>query len=65
MLKRRRPEWFREDLGRLLDLLRQGAIRPLIADRLPLEEAAVAHERLVEGAVAGKLVLECADEGTA
>jgi NADPH2:quinone reductase len=56
-LKRRRPEWFREDLAALLELLRQGKLQPIIAERIPLEEAARAHELLGRGGVIGKIVL--------
>ena len=38
-LMRFKPAWFRHDLLTLLDLLKQGKIKPLIAQRLPLEEA--------------------------
>jgi NADPH2:quinone reductase len=48
---------FREDLIALFDLLHQHAIKPLIAERLPLVEAQHAHERLGEGGVTGKIVL--------
>jgi NADPH2:quinone reductase len=41
----------------LLDLLKQGKIKPLIAQRLPLEEARRAHKMLGEGGVLGKIVL--------
>ena len=56
-LMRRKPAWFREDLLTLLDLLRQGKIKPLIAQRLPLEDARRAHEMLGAGGVLGKIVL--------
>ena len=56
-LMRFKPEWFLHDLLTLLDLLKQGQIRPLIAKRLPLEEARRAHEMLGEGGVLGKIVL--------
>jgi len=56
-LKRRRPEFFREDLSALLDLLARRQIRPLIAQRLPLAEARQAHELLGKGGVPGKIVL--------
>jgi NADPH2:quinone reductase len=51
------PEWFREDFGALIDLLRQGKIHPLVAERLPLVEARHAHEMLESSASKGKLVL--------
>jgi NADPH2:quinone reductase len=56
-LKRLRPALFRGDLTALLDLLRQHAITPLIAQRLPLAEARHAHELLGTGGVTGKIVL--------
>lgn len=45
------------DLLTLLDLLKRGKIKPLIAQRLPLEQARRAHEMLGEGGVLGKIVL--------
>jgi NADPH2:quinone reductase len=56
-LMRFKPAWFRQDLLTLLDLLQQGKIKPLIAQRLPLEQARRAHEMLGEGGVLGKIVL--------
>jgi NADPH2:quinone reductase len=56
-LMRLKQAWFRHDLLTLLDLLRRGEIKPLIAHRLPLQEARRAHEMLGEGGVLGKIVL--------
>ncbi|MBI4447210.1 MAG: zinc-binding dehydrogenase [Acidobacteria bacterium] len=56
-LKRLKPEWFRQDLTALLDLLQQKKIKPLIAQRFPLAEARRAHELLGKGGVIGKIVL--------
>ncbi len=56
-LKRLKPEWFRQDLVTLLELLRQNKIKPLIAQRLPLAEARQAQELLEKGGVIGKIVL--------
>jgi NADPH:quinone reductase len=42
----------------LLDHLAAGRIRPLIHDRLPLSEAARAHELLESGTIIGKLLLK-------
>jgi NADPH:quinone reductase-like Zn-dependent oxidoreductase len=50
-------EWFREDFGALVELLREGKIHPVVADRLPLAEARHAHELLESSASKGKLVL--------
>jgi len=51
------PDWFREDFGVMVDLLRQGKIHPTVAERLPLSEARRAHELLDSAASKGKLVL--------
>ena len=58
-LKRLRPAWYREDLSALLELLRQGKIKPIIAERILLDEVTRAHELLGSGAVMGKIVLLC------
>ena len=55
----RDPDAFREDLGRLFELLRGGRIKPIIAARMPLTEAMAAHALLAGGSVAGKIVLLC------
>lgn len=48
---------YREDLAQVLNLVGQGILRPLVAQRLPLTEAAQAHRLLEERGVAGKIVL--------
>lgn len=53
----REPEWFREDFRALIELLREGKIQPVVAQRLPLTEARHAHELLASSASKGKLVL--------
>lgn len=50
------PEWFREDWQGLLKLAAERRLRPIVAERLPLAEAARAHRMLEEDAVLGKLV---------
>jgi NADPH:quinone reductase len=56
-MMRFKPPCFRHDLLTLLDLLKEGKIKPLIAQRLPLEEAPRAHEMLGEGGALDKIVL--------
>ena len=50
----RDPQWFREDFGALLELLRRGDIHPVVAERLPLTDARRAHEMLESSASKGK-----------
>jgi NADPH:quinone reductase len=56
-LRDRHPDWFREDLLSLLQLLREGKIHPTVAERLPLIDARRAHELLERSAAVGRLVL--------
>ncbi len=49
--------WYRRTLADLLELLAAGDIKPIVADRIPLAEAARAHELLEHGRYAGKVVL--------
>jgi NADPH2:quinone reductase len=58
-LKRLKPDWFHEDLILLLNLLEQGKIKPIIPPRMPLNQAAQAHELLAGGSITGKIVLIC------
>jgi len=57
------PGWFQEDMAALLELLGRKAIQPVIAARLPLEQAARAQEMLQAAAVTGKIVLDCQNGG--
>ena len=56
-MRRRHPDWFREDLATLFDMLAEGRIAPVVAEVLPLSEVRRAHERVEAGDVKGKLVL--------
>jgi len=56
-LRDQHPEWFREDLAKLFDMLAARQIQPVIAARLPLREAARANEMLEQSQVSGKIVL--------
>jgi NADPH:quinone reductase-like Zn-dependent oxidoreductase len=57
--KKKHPEWFREDVAQLMQLLREKSISPVLAERMPLRDAARAHEMLEGAAVSGKIVLMC------
>ncbi len=56
-LKSKHPEWFREDLALLLELLAEGRIQPIVSERLPLEEVVRAHELMGSAGARGKIVL--------
>lgn len=56
-VKKKHPDWFREDLSTLMQLLAEKKLHPQVAERLPLKEAARAHELLESAAVTGKIVL--------
>ncbi len=56
-MRRKHPEWFREDLSIQFQMLSEKRIKPLVADRIPWTEAVEAHRRLESGQLQGKLVL--------
>ncbi len=56
-LVRTQNNWYQETLTGLLNSLAAGDIKPVVAERVPLLEAAYAHELLELGGHAGKIVL--------
>jgi NADPH:quinone reductase-like Zn-dependent oxidoreductase len=56
-LRKKQADWFNEDLTELFSLLAQGKIEPVIAERMPLAEAARAHDLIEQAVVKGKIVL--------
>ena len=52
-----RIEAYRDDLGRVLQLVADGKLIPLIAKTYPLQQAAEAQRALESRSVAGKIVL--------
>jgi NADPH2:quinone reductase len=53
------PDWYHQDLAMLFNLLSQGKIKPIIAERIPMVEAARAHELFESSTTIGKIVLVC------
>ena len=51
------PEEFKADMATLFDLLRVGAIHPVVIERLPLAAASEVHARIDKGGLGGKIVL--------
>jgi NADPH:quinone reductase-like Zn-dependent oxidoreductase len=51
------PEEFTADMTALFQLLRAGAIHPVVIERLPLAAAGEVHARIDKGGVGGKIVL--------
>ncbi|MGR3511703.1 MAG: zinc-binding dehydrogenase [Paracoccaceae bacterium] len=56
-MRRRHPEWFKEDLNKLFEMLDSGHFNPAIAEVMPLHEVRRAHARVEAGELRGKLVL--------
>ena len=52
------PEMIGRSLGTIVTYLREKKIEPVIADRLPLAEAARAHELLESRETVGKIILQ-------
>src|SRR5579871_2837847 len=51
------PEEFKADMATLFELLRTGAIQPVVIERLPLAAAGDVHARIDRGGLGGKIVL--------
>jgi len=51
------PEEFKTDMATLFQLLRAGAIHPVVIERLPLAAASEVHVRIDRGGLGGKIVL--------
>lgn len=56
-LRQERPDWFKEDIGKLFSLLERGIINPLVSHRVPIIEAARAQQLLEQSTAYGKVVL--------
>jgi NADPH:quinone reductase-like Zn-dependent oxidoreductase len=51
------PEEFRADMAALFELLRNGAIHPMVVSREPLAAAKDIHTRIDAGGLGGKIVM--------
>jgi NADPH:quinone reductase-like Zn-dependent oxidoreductase len=51
------PTGSKADMAALFDLLREGAIDPVVVDRLPIAAARGVHDRIDAGGLGGKIVL--------
>ncbi|WP_284646139.1 medium chain dehydrogenase/reductase family protein [Paenibacillus silviterrae] len=56
-LKQQRPNWYHEDATRLLSLLENRTLQPIISHRVPLSEAARAQQLLHNTGTVGKVIL--------
>jgi NADPH:quinone reductase-like Zn-dependent oxidoreductase len=61
-MRRTHPEWFREDLAALFDMLAAGRIDPAVAEVVPMSEVRRAHDRIEAGEVQGKLVMRVSEK---
>lgn len=57
VMRARHPNWFKQDLACLFELLKEGRIKPKVAERIAFDQVAEAHRRLETGGLEGKLVL--------
>lgn len=57
VMRARHPDWFKQDLAQLLELLSQHLIEPRVAERISFNGVAEAHKCLERGGLEGKIVL--------
>lgn len=60
-MRRKHPDWFKDDLTALFGMLAAGRIDPAVAEVVPLSEVRRAHERVEAGEVQGKLVMRVSE----
>jgi NADPH2:quinone reductase len=56
-LRKQRLDWFKEDLKHLFNLLKDGKVKPIIAAKMPLTQAAEAHKLVENDRPSGKVIL--------
>ncbi len=54
--RKKHPDWFKEDLSILFELLKDGLIHPEIEAHYPLEKAVEVHKLIEEAAIKGKVI---------
>lgn len=57
-LRKKHPEWFKEDLRLLFELLEKGSIKPEISGHYPLNKAIEIHKMIENAANAGKIIFD-------
>ncbi len=57
-VRKKHPEWYKEDLTVLLDMLERGEIKPQIDRKIPLSAIKEAHELIESGNLQGKIIIE-------
>jgi NADPH:quinone reductase-like Zn-dependent oxidoreductase len=57
-LRKKHPEWFKEDLHLLFELLEKGSIKPSIAGHYPLNKAVDVHKMIENASNIGKIVFD-------
>lgn len=57
-LRKKHPEWFKEDLINLFQLLENGDIKPEIANHFTLDKAIQVHHKIENAEIEGKIVFD-------
>lgn len=57
-LRKKHPEWFKEDLQKLFTLLGKGDIKPEISNHFTLDKAKEVHEKIEKAEIKGKIVFD-------
>ena len=57
-LRKKHPEWFKEDLQTLFELLRKSEIKPEISSHFTLDNAKEVHEKIEKAEIKGKIVFD-------
>ena len=59
-VREKHPDWFKQDLQILFNLLKEGQIKPVIVDHFPLQKAKKVHELIENKSLRGKVIFDVA-----
>ena len=57
-LRKKHPDWFKEDLQKLFKLLENGDIKPEIANHFTLDKAIEVHHKIENAEIKGKIIFD-------
>jgi NADPH2:quinone reductase len=57
-LRKKNPDWFKTDLSKLFEMLKEGLISPEIENRFSLDRAVEVHHKIEKAEIKGKIVFD-------
>lgn len=61
-MRKKHPDWYKNDLSTLFQLLADKKIAPVIAAKVPIEKVTEAHQLIEKGSMKGKIIIHINNE---